>query len=133
MSDWTDYNNTGSEIWGESENPFSQRFLPAYLRESNKKSVQHTIPMEENPKILTKSVARIQMLQTSIPVIKIGQIIAYSYIVRVFSSSTRNFIGLYIVPYFYRRVWSPGTTRVIRQYIHGKTDENHVLFSKFVA
>ena len=45
--------------------------------------------------------------------------------------------GLYHI--FYRRVWPPGDhTRlkiwynpcIIRQYIHGKTDENHVSFSK---
>ena len=50
-----------------------------------------------------------------------------------------------VVPYFYRRVWpprdhtrlkiwyNPGTTRVLfSKYIHGKTDENHVLLSNYL-
>ena len=45
-----------------------------------------------------------------------------------------------VLTYFYRRVWLPGDhTRlkvwynpcIIRQYIHGKTDETHVLFSNY--
>ena len=37
-----------------------------------------------------------------------------------------------VVPYFYRRVWLKiwYNPCIIRQYIHGKTDENHVLFCK---
>ena len=53
------------------------------------------------------------------------------FAVYVLANNTR------VVPYFNRRVWPPGGLKIwynpciIRQYIHGKTNENHVLFSNY--
>ena len=62
--------------------------------------------------------------------------VSICFAVYVLANNTR------VIPYFYCRVWPPGDhTRlkiwynlcIIRPYIHGKTDGNHVLFSKSVT